>query len=104
MSSISRAHSPTVSGAPSVPRSAPANGPSLLILARSDLNPSDGFLTSIIASPRVWSAVQHHRAAHGLGRSPRDEEPRGHRPGRSGDGHGKRAAAGTGLANGHPFG
>src|SRR5215813_11987751 len=51
MSSMSSAHSPTVSGAPSRPRSLAAGGPRVLTRARSALNPSPGFRTSIIACP-----------------------------------------------------
>src|SRR5215468_8130696 len=51
MSSMSSAHSPTVSGAPSPPRSLAAGGPSALTRARSEANPSPGFRTSIIAHP-----------------------------------------------------
>src|SRR5215831_14078886 len=51
MSSMSSAHSPTVSGAPSRPRSLAAGGPMILTRARNALNPSPGFRTSIIACP-----------------------------------------------------
>ena len=89
MSSISRAHSPTVSGAPSAPRSPAASGPSAWIRARSDLNPSDGFRTSIIAYPSSpgWllfsitgggpGRAGHRGTKNRLGIAPPDQDGRG---------------------------
>ena len=143
MSSISSAHSPTVSGAPSAPRGRPRpgrprstgprccppggrrcrrsaaptrprsagrrprrghrrpSGPSAWIRARSDLNPSPGFRTSIIADPSLPVAcrpVQHRQRRRAGGRSPGDEERAGRRPARSG-GCAGRAARGPGRSS-----
>ena len=71
MSSISSAHSPTVSGAPGAPRSPSGSGPSVPIRLRSAANPSPGFRTSIIADPSgaclSCLPVQHGQRAVGGG-------------------------------------
>ena len=85
MSSISRAHSPTVSGAPGAPRSRRSAGRVRGSGHAATANPSDGFRTSIIATPRHQVGCCSASLAVGrAGQVTEDEEPPGHRPARSG--------------------